>query len=150
MDSPVVFRPEHPAAAYVRFYEALSPSTIADLKLVAHNDIRFKDPFNDVTGIDAYTSLLGHMFYAAPDIKFNVLNCAYDGEVCFLPWISTGPVKALGKAPWNVSGVTEIRFAEDGKVISHIDYWDAAAQFYERIPVVGWILRFIRRRVSVD
>jgi predicted ester cyclase len=150
METSSVARQEHPAAAYVRFYEALSPGTVADLRSVAHRDIRFKDPFNDVTGIDSYTSLLEHMFNAAPDIKFDVLNCAYDGDVCFLQWTSTGTVKALGKAPWTVRGMTEIRFADDGKVISHIDHWDAAAQFYERIPVIGSILRFIRRRVSVD
>ncbi|MGB1876660.1 MAG: nuclear transport factor 2 family protein [Rhodospirillaceae bacterium] len=138
----------HTAAAYVRFYEALSPDTVSDLKSVAHEDVRFKDPFKDVVGLDAYTALLEAMFRAAPDIKFEVLHCAYDGEACFLRWNSRGTVKALGKDAWTVEGMSEIRFAPDGRVLSHIDFWDASAQFYERIPVMGSIIRFIRRRVA--
>ena len=139
---------EHPAAKYVRFYEALSPETVADLKSVVHDDVRFKDPFNDVIGLDAYTALLNAMFRAAPDIKFEVLHTAYDGDACFLRWTSRGTVEALGKDPWVIQGMSELKFSDDGRIISHIDYWDAAAQFYERIPVVGAIIRFIRRRVA--
>lgn len=139
---------EHPAAAYIRFYEALSPDTVGAVCDVAHDQIHFKDPFNDVMGVEVYKTILEEMFAAAPDIRFEVLNCAYDDEVCFLRWHSVGTVKALGKAPWSVTGMTELRFAADGKVISHVDYWDAASQFYERIPVIGWILRSIRRRVA--
>ncbi|MDG2244263.1 MAG: nuclear transport factor 2 family protein [Rhodospirillaceae bacterium] len=136
------------AAAYVRFYETLSPDTVSELKSVAHEDVRFKDPFNDVFGLNAYTEVLGAMFRAAPDIKFEVLHCSYDGEVCFLRWNSRGTVKALGKDAWTVDGMSELRFAHDGRVISHIDFWDASAQFYERIPVIGSIIRFIQRRVA--
>ncbi|NKB44261.1 MAG: DUF2358 domain-containing protein [Alphaproteobacteria bacterium] len=139
---------EHPAVAYVQFYEALSPETVSNLNSVVHDDVRFKDPFNDVVGLSAYTALLDAMFRAAPDIKFEVRNCAYDGDTCFMRWTSQGTVKALGKDPWIIQGMSELQFAADGRVVSHIDYWDAAAQFYERIPVVGAILRFIRRRVA--
>lgn len=144
----MIMAEEHPAAAYVRFYEALSPATVADLQSVVHDDVRFKDPFNEVVGLKAYTALLNAMFRAAPDIQFEVLHTSYDGDACFLRWNSRGTVKALGKDPWVIQGMSELRFADDGRVISHIDYWDAAAQFYERIPVVGAIIRFIRRRVA--
>jgi steroid Delta-isomerase len=139
---------QHPAEAYVRFYEALSPETVSDLRSVVHEDIHFKDPFSDVVGVATYQALLVGMFNAAPDIRFKVLHCAYDGEVCFLRWDSQGTLRVLGKDPWVVKGMSELRFAEDGRVISHIDHWDAASQFYERIPVLGAILRLIRRSVS--
>lgn len=140
--------PDHPASAYVRFYEALSPESLKDISDVCHDDILFRDPFNETVGVNAYAALLAGMFKSAPDITFKVLHCAYDGEACFLRWDSQATVKALGKDPWSVKGMSELRFADDGRVISHIDHWDAASQFYERLPVIGGILRIIRRRVA--
>jgi|TARA_B110000438_G_scaffold284303_1_gene313221 limonene-1,2-epoxide hydrolase len=139
---------DHRAAAYVAFYEALSPSSLDDLALVVHDDIRFKDPFSDVTGVDAYKRILDSMLQAAPDIKFTVHHCAYDGDVCFMRWTSAATVKRLGKDPWVIEGMTELTFASDGRVLSHIDYWDASTQFYNRIPVIGGLIRLIRWRVS--
>lgn len=138
----------HPAKAYIAYYESLKVSSLDDLASVVHEDVTFKDPFNDVRGVEAYKAVLGHMFNAAPDIKFTVLHCAYDGDACFLRWDSRATVKALGQDPWVVQGMSELRFAPDGRVLSHIDYWDSAAQFYERVPVLGSILRFIRRRAA--
>ena len=140
--------PDHPAAAYVAFYEALSPETVSGIEAVVHDDVRFKDPFSDVRGVQTYKKILEDMFLAAPDIKFTVHHCAYDGEVCFLRWTSRGTVKKLGSDPWVVEGMSELKFAPDGRVLSHIDHWDAATQFYMRIPVIGRILRLIQRRVA--
>ncbi len=143
-------RASHPASAYIAFYEALQPASLDHLSGVVTDDVHFKDPFNDVRGVDAYKAVLAHMFKAAPDITFRVLHCSYDGDVCFLRWESRATVKALGREPWVVQGMSELRFAQDGRVASHIDFWDAAAQFYERIPLVGGLLRLIRRRAAVD
>lgn len=138
----------HPAAAYVAFYEALSPDTVGHLNAVAHDDIRFKDPFSDVRGVGAYKALLEAMFRSAPNIRFKVTHCAYDGDICFLRWACTGSVKRLGSEPWHVEGMTELTFADDGRVLSHIDFWDASTQFYNRIPVIRSLIRFIQRRVA--
>jgi hypothetical protein len=34
-------------------------------------------------------------------------------------------------------------------VVEHIDYWDAAEQIYERLPVLGNVLRPIRERLGL-
>ncbi|MEQ9444927.1 MAG: nuclear transport factor 2 family protein [Rhodospirillaceae bacterium] len=136
------------ADAYVAFYENLTPETLQDLAKVAHEDIRFKDPFNDVVGIKAYSNVLADMFRVTPDISFEVLHRAYDQDVCFLRWNCQATVKALGKSSWKVQGMSELRFASDGRVVAHFDYWDASTQFYNRLPVVGWLIRLIRRRVA--
>lgn len=139
---------DHPAGSYIRYYEALSPGSLEALGTVCHEDVRFKDPFNETVGLDAYKALLDGMFKSAPDITFKVLHCSYDGEVCFLRWDSQATIKALGKEPWTVKGMSELTFAADGRVLSHIDHWDAASQFYERLPIIGRILKAIRRRVA--
>jgi len=46
------------------------------------------------------------------------------------------------------AGMSELTFTADGKVARHIDHWDASKAFYEKLPLVGALLRAIRRRVS--
>jgi hypothetical protein len=137
-----------PADGYVRYYEALSPATLKDLETVVAPDVRFQDPFNEVRGIEAYRRLLAKMFEAMPDVRFTVSHQAVDGETCFLRWRCVGTLAALGGKPWRVEGMSELRFAPDGRVREHIDHWDAAGQFYERLPVIGGLLRLIRRRLA--
>jgi len=44
-----------------------------------------------------------------------------------------------------VDGASYIRFDPDGPVVEHIDYWDPARQRYERVPVLGSLMRWLRR-----
>lgn len=135
-----------PADAYIAFYEGLTPRTLDGLSAVVSDDVRFKDPFNDVRGLAAYRAILARMFEAVPDVRFKVLRHGPAGDVYVLRWTCDGTVKAMGAEPWHVEGMSELRFSPDGTVREHIDYWDAAEQFYERLPVIGALLRFIRRR----
>lgn len=140
--------PPNSGAAYVQFYETMTPGAVAELGNFVSDDVRFKDPFNDVVGVEAYRRLLVKMFETVPDIAFTVSHRAIDGDACFLRWRCQGTIPRLGRAPWIVEGMSELRFAEDGRVREHIDHWDASAQFYERLPLLGGLLRLIRRRVA--
>jgi hypothetical protein len=42
--------------------------------------------------------------------------------------------------PIEVIGMSHVRFAPDGKIIFHTDYWDTSVIF-ERAPVIGSIIR---------
>ena len=132
--------------AYIRFYETMSPDSLSELDRLVTPDVIFRDPFNEVQGPEAMRRIFTHMFDTVAGPRFYVTHRAFDGAVCFLRWRFTGIVAAMGKRPWTVEGVSEIHFGEDGKIRAHIDHWDAAGQFYARLPVVGPIFRLIRRR----
>jgi len=44
--------------------------------------------------------------------------------------------------------MSELTFDSDGKVARHVDHWDAGKEFYEKLPLLGGVLRAIRRRVA--
>lgn len=44
-------------------------------------------------------------------------------------------------------GMTHIRFNENGKVVLHQDYWDAASGLFEHLPVIGGLIRFVKGRL---
>jgi hypothetical protein len=41
-----------------------------------------------------------------------------------------------------------VQFDPDGRVAEHIDYWDPAGQVYETIPILGLLMRALRRRLA--
>ena len=43
-----------------------------------------------------------------------------------------------------INGGSLLRISSDGLVNYHRDYWDAAEELYEKIPVLGWFLRRIK------
>jgi hypothetical protein len=46
-----------------------------------------------------------------------------------------------------VPGVTHLRFAADGRVNFHQDLFDAAEGFFDVVPVVGGMIRMVKKRM---
>lgn len=133
---------------YISLFEELSVELLDDIESFVSADIRFKDPFNDLTGIDSFRNLLIEMLNNVEGLKFNVTHRAWTEDVLFLRWSFQGKVKGLDT--WHVEGMSEISFDERGFICQHIDYWDSAEQFYEKLPLIGTFLRIIKRRLQVS
>jgi steroid delta-isomerase len=43
-----------------------------------------------------------------------------------------------------------IRFAADGRVVYHRDYWDPAEDLYGKLPVLGTLMRRFRRQAAKE
>lgn len=134
-----------PYERYRRYLETLTPEALARLSDHVTADVRFKDPFNDVRGVDAMERVFRHMFANVREIRFRIDHTVMDGDTCLMTWRFEGML--LG-SPWSFDGASKLKFAPDGRVAEHIDYWDAADNFYRRLPVIGWLLSRIRRRLG--
>lgn len=44
-------------------------------------------------------------------------------------------------------GVSRVEFTPENKVARHVDFWDAGVNVYEKIPLLGSILRYIKSKV---
>ena len=136
------------AEAYIRFYGTMTPDSLARLPELVPPDIHFVDPFNDVTGIAPLRRILVKMFADLSKPRFVVTHRAWSGAVCFLRWDFTARSQS-GEA-WKIEGMSEFRFAPEGKVASHIDHWDSGRQFHEKLPLIGAAPRLIRRRLAAN
>lgn len=138
------------ARAYMAFYQTISPQTVEEIRALVAADVHFKDPFNDVRGADRLVRLLQKMFEDATDVRFELVDQALSGSLCFVRWrFFFRPRRFAGGAAWPVDGVSAIRFDQQGRVVEHIDYWDAAGQIYERLPLIGRVLRALRDRLGM-
>ena len=131
---------------YRNFLETLTPDSLDLLRDFVTPDIHFKDPFNDVHSASDMAKIFRHMFATVGDVRFIVHRAMTEGDVCLMEWRFEG---ILSGRPWSFDGTSRIRFAEDGRVCEHIDYWDAATNFYERLPIIGWLLAKLRGRLAI-
>ena len=136
---------QSPALRLARFYETLTPAALDGLDQLYAPDARFKDPFNEVVGIAAIRRIFAHMFATTEAPRFEVTDCIEQGGQAMLGW--TFRFALRGRA-LTVRGVTHLRFDADDRVTLHRDYWDAAEELYEKLPLIGAALRWLRRRMS--
>lgn len=142
---------EAAAHAYGAYFETLRPDNVERLHDLAAAEIRFEDPFNEVRGVDQVIRLLHRMFEDATEVSFRMLDQACRDDRCFLRWEFFCRPRRLSKGRiWRIEGVSMVRFDEHGRVAEHIDYWDAAQQFYGRLPLIGAVLRAIGRRLQLS
>lgn len=132
-------------AGIVRFYETLAPETLDQLHGLYAADARFKDPFNDVVGIAAIAGIFRHMFKTVEAPRFEVTTRLLTGREAMLGW--DFHLRLRGR-PVVIHGVTHLCFDADGLVCLHRDYWDAAEELYERLPLIGGLMRWLKRRLA--
>ncbi|CAN5156585.1 nuclear transport factor 2 family protein [soil metagenome] len=134
------------AAIAIRFFETLTAADVAVMGGLYTDGAFFKDPFNEVTGLPAVQRIVAHMFSALDAPRFQVLSAMVDGDQCFLTWDFLFRMKGQARER-RIHGSSHLRFAADGRIDYHRDYWDAAAEFYEKLPLLGALLRWIKQRL---
>lgn len=139
--------PDARAAAVAAYFQALAPGTLAQLGSVYADDARFIDPFNDVTGLPGIRAVFEHMFATLDAPRFEVIESVTEGDQCVLTWNFAFRAKGQGKVRV-IHGASHLRFAADGRIARHRDYWDPAREVYEGVPVLGTVMRWLRRRLS--
>jgi ketosteroid isomerase-like protein len=133
----------------VTFFEALSPDSVQDIDRFYAPDARFKDPFNDVTGIPAIQQIFEHMFVALDRPRFVVTNQVVQGTQCFLTWEFHFAFKRFqASQPQVILGGSHLVFSPQGLITLHRDYWDAAEELYEKLPLVGGLMRWLKKRAN--
>ena len=133
----------------VGFFESLTPNSVANMAAVYDPNARFVDPFNDVQGLAAIEAIFRHMFVALHEPRFVVTGQVVQGNQCFLVWDFHFRFKRFRQDTLQtIRGTTHLVFADSGLVSLHRDYWDAAQELYEKLPVVGGLMRWLKKRAN--
>jgi steroid Delta-isomerase len=136
-------------ARVVAFFEALTPTDVARIGEFYRDDAHFKDPFNEVQGTSAIEHVFAHMYVALHEPRFVVRDIVADGDQCFLTWDFLFRFKRFSPTQEQcVRGGSHIVFGSDGRIALHRDYWDAAEELYEKLPAVGALMRWLKRRAN--
>lgn len=129
-----------------RVFASLTPASVGDIPAVYSVDAWFKDPFNEVRGRAAIERIFVHMFDQLTEPRFVILGRVIEGNEAWLTWNLEYRLKP-GKPVRRIHGASHLKFDADARVAYHRDYWDAAEELYESVPLLGGLLRMIKRRL---
>jgi hypothetical protein len=138
---------EDAVTAVIAFYEQLTPAGVAGLARLYAQDVYFKDPFNEVRGLVAVQQIFNHMFEALHEPRFVVTGRVVQGTECFLTWDFQSSFRRFQPGVTRtMRGASHLVFDAAGRVVVHRDYWDAAEELYEKLPVLGSLMRWLKQR----
>jgi steroid delta-isomerase len=136
-------------ARIVAFFESIAPDDVARIGELYAADAYFRDPFNEVRGVAAIARVYAHMFEQLDECRFVITETIAEGESALLIWDFT--FRSRRWRPREVQaihGATHLKLTADGKIGYHRDYWDAAEELYAKLPLIGPVLRSLRRMLA--
>lgn len=141
--------PANTLAQTIAAFESLTPESVAELGRIYAPDARFIDPFNDVQGLAQIQQIFRHMFETLEQPHFVVTGQVVDRNQCFLLWDFHFRFRAFRRGvAQTIAGTSHLRFDAQGRITLHQDYWDAAHGLYQQMPVIGALMRWLRRRAN--
>lgn len=131
------------------YWEALTQERVGSLDAVYAPDVHFRDPFNDVRGIEELRRIFGHMYETLEEPRFAITETILEGDRAVLVWDFDFRIRAWKpRVTQRIHGLSVVRFGADGRVADHRDYWDAAGELYAKLPLVGPLVRYLARRMA--
>ena len=140
-------RLDPPLRRFCDFYREYSPAWLERLGELYAPSFEFRDPF---TVIHADLGQLRHHFAKAFDLaasKFLVDDAAVGQDGAYVRWTWVWKWKPSSREQ-RVPGVTWLRFDASGKVVFHEDLFDTAGSLFDVVPVLGSVLRALKRRMA--
>jgi len=133
---------------FKQLFNNLCAGNMAELSSVYSDNVTFTDPFTSVHGIDELTEYFSSAYA-------NVISCGFDfgepvvsGEDVCIPWEMHLRHKRIRKGnPVVVEGISQLVIRE-GRVVSHRDYFDIGQLLYENLPLMGRVVRWIRKQAG--
>lgn len=133
----------------IDFFEHLTPKDVAQMDRYYTEQAYFKDPFNEVDSIKAIEHIFGGMFDQVDNPRFVVHTAIEQGDQAFIAWDFLFEMQRFKRGQTQVCrGSSHLKFAKDGRVAYHRDYWDTAEELYSKIPVLGGLMRWLRKQAA--
>jgi hypothetical protein len=144
--------PEEAAAIerFKAFFATFAPDKVERLLDATYApDVWFNDTLKEIEGRDALRPYLEHSASAVEDCRVEVRDVVGNGAGdYYVRWAMTIRFKRFkrGVDTWSI-GVSHLRFDAAGRVVLHQDFWNAADGLYQHLPVLGAMIRWIKRRL---
>lgn len=127
------------------FFADMTPATVASARDVYAPEAVLYDNLAVVIGaadIEAYFSKAAG---EVDGLRVEFQQVTRSGIDYYIRWVMTIESETLSPDKPLVSyGVTHFRFDEQGRVLLHRDFWDAASGLYEHLPGIGGLIQRLR------
>ncbi|WP_339532558.1 nuclear transport factor 2 family protein [Pseudomonas mucidolens] len=133
---------------FARSFATLDKHNLQRLDSLYSHDIRFTDPLHEVQGLPALHRYFEQLYSNVSHLNFEFLGFdqVANGEG-YLRWnMRFRHPRLAGGELIEVRGCSHLLWHD--KVYRHHDYFDAGALLYEHVPVLGRIVRWLKRKTA--
>ena len=136
-------------ARVVDWFEHLTRADVAKIGEIYAANAYFRDPFNEVRGLPAIQRIFDDMFERLADCRFEIVDAVSDHSGSLLTWDMSFRFRGYKPdTPQKIHGASHLKFDPAGKIAYHRDYWDAADELYAKLPAIGPVMRWLKRRMA--
>ncbi|MDY4379805.1 nuclear transport factor 2 family protein [Pectobacterium brasiliense] len=132
---------------FVDYYAELDTQQPSVLAAIYHPDASLIDPFGEHEGLVAIQRYFTHLLANVEQCRFSIDPSLSSGHRFAVTWIMhwAHPRVAGGDA-LTLQGCSIVDIQDD-LIIRQRDYYDAGEMIYEHLPLLGWAVRGVKRRV---
>ncbi|MBN4081570.1 nuclear transport factor 2 family protein [bacterium AH-315-C07] len=129
---------------FKEYFTELNLDDISVLNEIYSDKILFVDPIHEINGIENLKAYFNKLNKNLIQGSFLFTDESIIDNKAYLSWELKLNLKKPNKSV-KASGISILTFEE--KIIKHRDYFDAGELFYENVPVLGGIIRFLKKKI---
>lgn len=131
---------------FARFFGHLDEANARELTRETYaEEFFFYDTLKEIRTLPELEEYFLETAHNTEAVSARIDDVARSGNDFYVRWTMDIRLKKFQRGRTLTSvGMTHLRFDEDGKIILHHDYWDSASGFYQYVPVLGGVIRYIR------
>lgn len=127
-------------------YKCLDSEQLATLETLYTEDVHFEDPAHALQGRKTLMAYFASMFKNLDSCSFKFHQTLISDTDIFMSWtMFISHPKLRSGETIRVEGGSLLK-TRNGKIFFHRDYFDMGAMLYENLPVLGLIVRKIKRQ----
>lgn len=131
---------------FLELFDTFEATSVAEAALgVYADDAYFHDGFVELEGAEAIADYLARSAEHATSLEIEVEEIVRSDSGVYVRWMML--FTTSGGKEVHAPGISHLRFAPDGHIVYHRDYWDASGALASMVPVVGSVLEAVRKRL---
>ena len=127
---------------FIKLISTFDSGSLRDLPKIYSPTIEFEDPINTVQGLDNLCLVFEDLLKVFSEIEIQVKGTSSTDHTAFVRWLMTYRFR---KKKYSIDGVTHLKFDSSGLICKHKDYWDASFPLYGTFPMLGSLMRGIKK-----
>lgn len=132
---------------FCSIYQNLNKNNLTELKEIYSEKVTFVDPMHEVNGIQALIGYFEHLYQNLDYCHFHIHQLIeQEGQACIVWKMEYAHPKINKGQPIVVDGASHLQFSD--KIDSHRDYLDLGQMLYEHLPLIGPVIKTIKKRAS--
>lgn len=133
----------------INLYQKLDAGSLDLLKSVYSSEVRFTDPVHEIIGLAELEKYFASMYADVTELHFTFEKPLIAGNRGSIQWTMSYQHPRLGGGrPIFTAGTTYVEFDGSGLIVLHRDYFDLGQMVYEQLPLLGPIVKLIRKRMG--